>query len=235
MLRMDDVKYIRRMFENEGASIREIMRRTGYHYETVRKYLDMDDFNEPYHAAKEVPSLLDPLKPVIDEWLEEDLKAPRKQRHTAKRVYDRLKAEYSEELKVKQRTVQYYVSKKRKELYEERKKGYLPLEHPAGEAQVDFCKFVYYDNAGIMQEGRKLTVSFPYSNGAYCQVFKGENMECLLQGIKNIIEYLGYVAHRMVFDNLSAAVVHINKDRTRDLTEGVRTFYSALSYRYSIL
>ncbi len=44
---MDDIKYIRRMHDVEGCSIREIMRRSGYHYETVKKYLDMEDFKDP--------------------------------------------------------------------------------------------------------------------------------------------------------------------------------------------
>ena len=43
MLSMDDIKYIKRLYEREGVSIWEIMRRTGYHYETVRKYLDIED------------------------------------------------------------------------------------------------------------------------------------------------------------------------------------------------
>jgi transposase len=167
MLSMDDIKYIRRMHDVEGCSIREIMRRSGYHYETVKKYLDMEDFSNTPLPPKEVPSLLDPLKPIIDEWLENDLKAPRKQRHTAKRVYERLLNEYPSQIEVKLRTVQYYVSKKKKELYAEKSKGYIPLEHPAGEAQVDFCQFFYYDNSSILKEGRKLTVSFPQSNGAY--------------------------------------------------------------------
>lgn len=51
MLTMDDIKYIKRMYECEGISIREIMRRTGYHYETVKKYIDMNDFNEPLHIV----------------------------------------------------------------------------------------------------------------------------------------------------------------------------------------
>ena len=177
MLSMDDIKYIRRMHDVEGCSIREIMRRSGYHYETVKKYLDMEDFNNPPLPPKEVPSLLDPLKPIIDEWLESDQKAPRKQRHTAKRVYERLLDEYPDQVEVKLRTVQYYVSKKKKELYTEKSKGYIPLEHPAGEAQVDFCQFFYYDNSNTLKEGRKLTVSFPQSNGAYCQAFRGENHE----------------------------------------------------------
>ena len=77
MLSMDDIKYIKRLYEREGVSIREIMRRTGYHYETVRKYLDMEDFNEPSYPPRNSVSLLDPLKPVIDQWLTDDLKAPR--------------------------------------------------------------------------------------------------------------------------------------------------------------
>lgn len=100
MLSMDDIKYIKRLYEREGVSIREIMRRTGYHYETVRKYLDMEDFNEPSYPPRNSVSLLDPLKPVIDQWLTDDLKAPRKQRHTAKRIYQRLQEEYPDQLEV---------------------------------------------------------------------------------------------------------------------------------------
>jgi transposase len=224
MLSMDDIKYIRRMHEVEGCSIREITRRSGYHYETIKKYLDKEDFNARPLMIKEASSLLDPLKPIIDKWLDEDLKAPRKQRHTAKRVYERLQEEYETQLEVKLRTVQYYVSKKKKELYEEKSKGYIPLEHPAGEAQVDFCQFFYYDNANTLQEGRKLTVSFPQSNGAYCQIFRGENQECLLQGLQNIIKYMNKVPFRMVFDNLSAAVSHIGTGKERTLTEGFKRF-----------
>jgi transposase len=224
MLTMDDIKYIRRMHDVEGCSIREIMRRSGYHYETVKKYLDMEDFNAPPKPPKELPSLLEPLKPVIDKWLEDDLKAPRKQRHTAKRVYDRLCEEYPNLLEVKLRTVQYYVSMKKKELYTEKSKGYLPLDHPPGEAQVDFCQFFYYDNAQTLQEGRKLTVSFPQSNAAYCQVFRGENQECLLQGLQNIMKYMNKVPFRMVFDNLAAAVSHIGRGKERTLTEGFKRF-----------
>lgn len=149
---------------------------------------------------------------------------PRKQRHTAQRIYDRLIAEYPNEMDVKLRTVQYYVSKKKKQLMSQRSKAYLPLLHPPGEAQVDFCQFFYYDNAKVLQEARKLTVSFPHSNAGYCQIFKGENQECLLQGIKNIINHIGKVPFRMVFDNLSAAVTFTGKGKERKLTEGFTRF-----------
>lgn len=155
MLSMDDIKYIKRLYEREGVSIREIMRRTGYRYETVRKYLDMEDFNEPSYPPRNSVSLLDPLKPVIDQWLTDDLKAPRKQRHTAKRIYQRLQEEYPDQLEVKLRTVQYYVSSKKKELYQSQQKARLPLYDPPGEAQVDFGHFSYINNSGDMVEGRR--------------------------------------------------------------------------------
>ena len=221
---MDDIKYIKRLYEKEELSIREIMRRTGYHYETVRKYLDMEDFNEPMYPPKESVSLLDPLKPIIDQWLLDDLKAPRKQRHTAKRVFERLQEEYPEQLEVKLRTVQYYVSYKKKEIYKSQQKARLPLYHPPGEAQVDFGHFSYINNSGDMVDALKLTVSFPYSNQAYCQIFGGENQQCLLQGMRNIFEHIGKVPNRILFDNLSSAVAHMGNGHNRTLTDGFERF-----------
>lgn len=224
MLSMDDIKYIKRLYEKEELSIREIMRRTGYHYETVRKYLDMEDFNEPMYPPKESVSLLDPLKPIIDQWLLDDLKAPRKQRHTAKRVFERLQEEYPEQLEVKLRTVQYYVSYKKKEIYKSQQKARLPLYHPLGEAQVGFGHFSYINNSGDMVDALKLTVSFPYSNQSYCQIFGGENQQCLLQGMRNIFEHIGKVPNRILFDNLSSAVAHMGNGHNRTLTDGFERF-----------
>lgn len=224
MLTMDDIKYIRRMYEIEGISMREIKRRTGYHMDTIKKYIEMDDFNQLKKKRKNKELKLDPLKPIIDKWLEDDLKYSRKYHHTAKRIFERLKEEYPEELNVKKRTVQYYVSKKKKELRSNKSKAYLPLTHPAGEAQVDFGEILYIDESGEENKGKKLTVSFPQSNGAYFQVFKGENQECLLQGLKNIMEHMGKTPIRMVFDNLTTAVAHIGKGKKRTLTDGFERF-----------
>ena len=233
MLTMDKVDYIRKIEKYEGVSLREISRRTGHHFNTVKKYVDQTDFNEEKPHETVYPSGLDPLKPIIDRWLEDDLKAPRKQRHTAKRVFERLQTEYPDELDVKLRTVQYYVAAKKKELCAEKGKGYIPLEHPPGEAQVDFGEFVYNDNAGVHETAYNLTVSFPHSNGAYCQIFKAQNQECFLQGMKNIFEHVGFVPHRMVFDNLSAAVISIGKNGDRKLTEGFIRFKNHYGFEAS--
>jgi len=81
-------------------------------------------------------SKLDKYKSDIDSWLEEDKRMRKKQRHTAKRIYNRLKDKYTD-FSVSYRTVVTYVTAKKKELYDI-SKSYLPLEHKPGEAQIDF-------------------------------------------------------------------------------------------------
>ncbi|MCE5201300.1 MAG: hypothetical protein LLF78_02135 [Synergistaceae bacterium] len=65
------------MYKKEGYSLRAIMKRTGCHYETVSKYLDMEDFDLPIYKTDKKPSRLGQLKPVIDQWLEDDVEGQR--------------------------------------------------------------------------------------------------------------------------------------------------------------
>ncbi|PKM61450.1 MAG: hypothetical protein CVU97_07135 [Firmicutes bacterium HGW-Firmicutes-21] len=88
---MGQKQYITGIEKYEGLSLREICRKTGHHFNTVKKYVDCEDWNEEVKPRKERNSKLDALKPIIDGWLENDLKMPRKQRHTGTRVYYRLK------------------------------------------------------------------------------------------------------------------------------------------------
>ena len=156
--------------------------------------------------------------PYIDEWMESDRKLPRKQRHTAMRMYTRLAEEhgytgcYS--------SVKRYVGK-RKRLAEE---GYLPLAQPAGAGQVDFGESIYYDANGSTCKGYALTVSFPYSNKGYTQFFPAQNQECLLTGLRRVFEHIGGVPARLKLDNLSAAVAQVLEDGERVLTDGFRRF-----------
>jgi transposase len=228
MLTMDKKKFITGLEQFEGLSLREISRRTGHHFNTVKKYVDREDWNEATRQAKSKGSKLDEYKNLIDQWLKDDLNAKRKQRHTARRVYGRLCEKYENKLDVSYRTVANYVSKMKEELYKE-EGGYLPLEHPPGEAQVDFGAVEFIEK-GIKYEGHYLNISFPYSNGGYFQIFKGENQECLLEGMKTIFKHIDCVPKVIWFDNLSAAVVSIKGEGERKLTEGFEKF--TLHYRY---
>lgn len=79
---MEKIQHITTIDRFENLSIREICRMTGLHYKTVKKYLNKEDWNAEIKIKRVYPSKLDPVKPIIDEWLTNDLKAPRKQRHT---------------------------------------------------------------------------------------------------------------------------------------------------------
>ena len=90
---MDQIHRIRELFYLQGKNISEIATQLSLDWKTVRKYIDEDDFNPPAPKPAYDQSFcpkLNPFKPMIDSWLEEDLKAPRKQRHTAKRIFNRL-------------------------------------------------------------------------------------------------------------------------------------------------
>ena len=80
----------------KGENISQIADALHLNWKTVQKYVDMADFNEPVPKPASEQRLcpkLDPYKPTVDKWLLEDKQAPRKQRHTAKRVFNRLKEE----------------------------------------------------------------------------------------------------------------------------------------------
>lgn len=229
MIRMAQQQYIKDLYENEDISLREIARRTNLSFQTVQKYAYKEDWSEdelPNLEAENYPSLAEYI-PTIDEWMEADRKVPRKQRHTAMRIYHRLQEEqgypgsYS--------SVRRYIYKKKlvKKLAAE---GYLPLAQPAGHGQVDFGESLYYDVQGRECKGYALTVSFPQSNKGYTQFFPSQNQECLLTGLQRIFEHIGGVPPRLRFDNLSTAVTQVLEGTERVLTDGFRRFM--LHYRF---
>ena len=224
MLTMTQKHDIRKMFFEEGMSISEISRETSHDRKTIRYHLEKDNWNDELPAVAQESSYpkLDPYKPDIDRWLEEDKKAKRKQRHSAKRVYDRLGEKYGNSFDCSYRTVAGYVAMKKKEIFGKRS-GYLPLEHIPGEAQADFGDAEFYEN-GKLYAGKYLNLSFPYSNRGYLQMFKGENQECLHEGLKTIFEHIGGVPGRIWFDNASTMVTKILKNSERNLTDGFLRF-----------
>lgn len=220
---MTQINDIRKAYFEKGLTISAIAREYAVDRKTVRRYVQMDDWNVPKAPlTAKVFSKLAPYKAEIDQWLQEDKKARKKQRHTAKRIYDRLRKEYGNAFDCSYRTVAGYVAGKKKEIYQNAP-GYLPLEHIAGEAQVDFGKAEFYEN-GIKFDGFYLNVSFPHSNGGYLQLFKGENQECLFEGLTAIFQHLAGVPHRLWFDNASTLVKEVLKEGNRSLTDAFLRF-----------
>jgi transposase len=229
MLTMEQIYFIKYLRNHKGKSLRKIAEETGHDFETVKKYTEQADFNLELKKKQQRKGKLDPFKALIDQWLEQDQKAKPKQRHTAQRVFNRLKELYGEEFNVSDRSIRKYVAQKKKELAGGTD-GYIPLDHPPGEAQVDFGE-AQFIKRGKKYSGYYLNISFPYSNGGYLQIFKAQNQECLLEGLKNILEHIGKTPTSIWFDNMSTAVKEIKKHGERDLTKGFERFM--LHYGFS--
>ena len=225
MTTMDQIHRIRELYYGQDKSLTEIARLMHMDWRTVRKYVDMEDFNDspPVPEDDSHTSKLDPFKPLIDSWLEADRKAPRKQRHTARRIHKRLKEE-ADRYDCSYRLVAAYVTEKKKALRLTNQAGYLPLEHHPGEAQADFGYADFYENGRLHHNAKYLVLSFPYSNGGYLQLNYGENMECLLEGLAAMFEHIGGVPTEIWFDNTRTIVTEIIKGGGREVTERFQRF-----------
>lgn len=194
MLTMSQINDIRDL-SRKGYRISKISSLTGMDRKTIRKYLEQDDFSPEPPVAKTRASIVTPYLDIITQWLEEDLKHWPKQHHTAKRIHERLKDEYG--FTGSYDSVQKFVKKIRTDIDT---RGTQELVWEPGGGQVDFGEADFYEDTDC--ERRKyLTVSFPYSNDGYCQVFCGETAECVCQGLQDIFDYIGGVPTLLVFDN----------------------------------
>jgi len=230
VLTMDEVKYLKHLYENEGESLRNIAKRMDINFRTAQKYAYQKNWspeNLPQIYPNRYSALADYLE-IIDGWLEQDQREPRKQRHTATRIHKRLQEEHG--FTGGYGSVKRYVRKKKYLMQQEQAAiGFLPLEQRAAHAQIDFGNFEYCD-AGGKHEGHALVVTFPYSNAGWMQVFPSENQECLLEGLKRIFAHIGGVPVRVRADNMTTAVVQILEGTERVVTEGFRRFM--LHYRF---
>ena len=197
MTGMPQIQSIRRMRRN-GESIAAIARRQHVSEPTVRKYLRMDDLSEKPPVRKRRGSVIDPYLPLIGQWLAEDRASWRKQRHTATRIWERLRDEHGAEVSLS--TVTRAVARLRRESAVEPGGSFMDLVWHPGEAQADFGEVdVLY--RGAPQRVRHFVLDFPYSNVGLAQLMPGENAECTCQAPLDLFEWLGGVPERIVFDN----------------------------------
>lgn len=199
MLKMSQVETIKDL-QAKGLGPVAIAERLNITRKTVSKYMAEDGFQESPKAQNvELPSKLDPFKPLIQQWLEEDRKNRYKQRHTAVRIHKRLTEECAG-YDASYPLVQRYVKSLREHRYQE---GTLELDWQPGEAQVDFGEADFYDASGEKRMYKFLCVSFPYSNAGYAQLFGGETAECVAHGLQDLFHRIGGVPTRLIFDNAS--------------------------------
>ena len=227
MISMPKVQSIRRRRMN-GESIASIARSENVSEPTVRKYLKAGDLSpRPPVRRKHAESVIDRYVPVIEQWLAEDRCTWRKQRHTATRIWERLRDEYGAEVSLS--TVTRKVAQLRREFAAEREAGYLDLVWHPGEAQADFGE-VDVRFRGEVSRMRHFVLDFPYSNVGPSQLMPGENAECACQALRDIFEWLGGVPPRIVFDN-AAGVGRRMFERVR-LTRLFQSFQAHYGFEY---
>lgn len=196
MISMSAINSIRQL-RREGYSVSDIARKTSVSRDTVYKYLKKDDFSPRIPASRRRKSKVDPYRPIIERWLDEDLLTWKKQRHTARRIWQRLRDEYG--FDGSETTVARFV----RSIKDERRAPadqFLDLVWTPGEAQADFGELDLYLNS-VKRRLSYFVLSFPYSNVGFAQIFPAENAECVCQALKQIFEYIGGVPRRIVFDN----------------------------------
>jgi transposase len=211
MYRVELYAQVRRSVVVEGLSEREAARRFGLARETVRKMLR---YATPPGYQRSKPARrpkLGPFTGVIDQILSDDGERPRKQRHTAQRIFDRLRDEYG--------FTGGYSSVK--EYVREKKLGgqemFVPLAHPPGDAQADFGEALVVIN-GVERKAHYLVIDLPHSDDAFVKAFPAETTEAFCEGHNAAFRYFGGVPRSIVYDNTKIAVARILGDGTRKRT-----------------
>jgi transposase len=160
---------------------------------------------------------IDGYASVIDAWLLSDRDVPRKQRHTARRVWQRLVAEHGATLS--EVTVSRYVARRKAELCLDRVEVSVPQAHPPGaEAEVDFGEF-HAMIAGVLVKLWLFVLRLSCSGRAFHVAFATQAQEAFLEGHVLAFEYFGAVPGRIRYDNLKPAVARVLRGRDRTETE----------------
>ena len=203
---------IRKTHEREELSIRALAVRFHVHRRDVRQALS-SAVPPPRRLVVRAAPVLDPWKATIDGWLEADKTAPRKQRHTARRVWQRLVEEHG--VAVGESTVRRCVAAVRRRQSVPLVEVMVPQHHPLGaEAEVDFGSIHVY-LAGVLTELPLFLMRLSASAGGFVRAYLNECQAVFLDGHVRGFEHFGGVPDRVRYDNLKAAVTKVLKGRTR--------------------
>jgi transposase len=207
---------IRRDHERGGLSIRALAERYGVHRRTVRQALESAVPPARRRPEGRPAPALGPYRALIDGWLEADRQVPRKQRHTARRVWRRLVDEHG--ARVAERTVREYVAGRRRELGEP-VQVFVPQVHQAGmKAEVD------WGEATVRLAGRSTVVQLFYlrpcfSGAEFCMAFRRCTQQAFLEGHVEAFAWFSGVFALIRYDNLSSAVKLVLRGRRREETD----------------
>jgi transposase len=211
MLTVDHYELIRRKRFVDRLSIRAIARELGHSRKTVRKAI-ANPIPPGYRLSKErLKPVLEPFRHIIDAWLDQDRTQPPKQRHTIRRIHERLCEEH--EFSGDYSTVRRYVQSARPKFRE----VFMPLcFEPGEEAQVDWHEGWVVEN-GRERKRQFFCMRLCYSKASFVRAYERASLEAFLDGHVRAFEYFGGIPQRLAYDNLKSAVVQVGRGRDRRL------------------
>ena len=224
MYKVDVYLRVRRSVMVEGMSIRESARTFGLHRDTVRKMLAYSVPPGYRRQTRPHRPKLEPNTGVIDQVLQKDHSVPKKQRHTAKRIFERLRDEYG--FGGGYTTVKDYVREHRRLSRE----MLVPLSHAPGQAQCDFGEALVII-AGVQQKAHYFILDLPHNDSCFvkaCPAETTETTEAFLDGHVSAFAFLGGVPQSVLYDNTKLAVARIMGDGKRQRTRA----FSGLQSHY---
>jgi transposase len=203
---------VRRAVQVDGLSEREAARQFGISRETVRKMLR---YSVPPGYNRQQPIRRPKLGAwigIIDQILEDDKARPAKQRHSAKRVFERLRDEYA--FPGGYTIVKDYVRQRKLS----QREMFVPLAHPAGQAQADFGEALVAIE-GVEQKAHYFCLDLPQSDDCFVMAFPAETTEAFLEGHIHAFAYFGGVPQAILYDNTKLAVAQILGNGARQRTQ----------------
>ena len=211
--RVEQFEQIRRDRDREGLSIRGLAMRHGVHRRTVKQAL-LSPVPPAKRAAVGRPApKLGAYRVVIDGWLEADRMAPRKQRHTARRIHRRLVDEHGAD--VAESTVRQYVRARKRAMGFAVDEVFVPQVHAPGiEAEVDWGEALVV-LGGVAVKVHLFVMRASFSGAALCQASLVETQQAFLELHVQAFEWFGGVFPTIRFDNLKSAVKKVLKGRRR--------------------
>ncbi len=211
---------VRRAVLIDGMSRREAARIFGIDRRTVDKILK---FSLPpgYRRTKPIKRpKLDPFVGIIDAILEADKCVPKKQKHTSKRVFERLRDEYGYTGGITIVKDYIYASKQRQ------REMFVPLAHPPGHAQADFGEALAVIG-GVERKIHFLVMELPHSDACFLKAYPAETTEAFCDAHVAAFEFFGGVPVSILYDNTKIAVARILGDGKRKRT---RVFSELVSH-----
>ena len=215
---------IRREYEHGEGTVKGVARKLGVHRRMVREALG-DAIPRPKRKPERTRPATGPVIEFIDMILVADRKAPRKQRHTAHRIYTRLKEEMPEHA-IAESTVRRYVGRRKSELGWTQRETFVPQAYAWGvEAQVDWYE-AYAELGGERRKLQVFSMRSMTSGGAFHRVYPRATQQAFLEAHEEAFVFFGGVFRQLRYDNLSSAVKKILRGFRREETSRFIAFRS---------